>query len=77
MLFENQSYCMMRKSFILLIQGAYLLTGGFFRLFGDMPKPVWRYPFSYISFNTWVNKVISICLEHVLTFSFEAKHGCH
>lgn len=38
------------------IMGMYLLSGGFFRLLNDLPKPLWRYPVSYISFNTWTNK---------------------
>ncbi|KAG6422207.1 hypothetical protein SASPL_118772 [Salvia splendens] len=35
------------------IQGIFMLAAGFFRLPNDMPKPVWRYPLSYISFHFW------------------------
>eukprot|EP00250_Pteridium_aquilinum_P019927 c24628_g3_i1 orf=640-2622(+) len=38
------------------IMGMYLLNGGFFRLLKDLPKPVWRYPLSYMSFHTWASK---------------------
>eukprot|EP00246_Nothoceros_aenigmaticus_P010161 TRINITY_DN26510_c0_g1_i1.p1 TRINITY_DN26510_c0_g1~~TRINITY_DN26510_c0_g1_i1.p1 ORF type:complete len:211 (-),score=17.07 TRINITY_DN26510_c0_g1_i1:305-880(-) len=34
-------------------QGTFMLTGGFFRLPNDLPKPVWRYPISYIAFHTY------------------------
>lgn len=35
------------------IQGIFMLVSGFFRLPKDIPKPVWRYPMSYISFHFW------------------------
>ncbi|KAE8705344.1 ABC transporter G family member 11 [Hibiscus syriacus] len=35
------------------IQGIFMLVSGFFRLPNDIPKPVWRYPMSYISFHFW------------------------
>ncbi|XP_061369448.1 ABC transporter G family member 11-like [Gastrolobium bilobum] len=35
------------------IQGIFMLVSGFFRLPHDIPKPVWRYPMSYISFHFW------------------------
>ncbi|GMH16097.1 hypothetical protein Nepgr_017938 [Nepenthes gracilis] len=35
------------------IQGIFMLVSGFFRLPKDIPKPVWRYPMSYISFHYW------------------------
>ncbi|CAK9199019.1 unnamed protein product [Sphagnum troendelagicum] len=35
------------------IQGIFLLVAGFFRLRLDLPKPVWRYPMSYISFHSY------------------------
>ncbi|XP_040999064.1 ABC transporter G family member 11-like [Juglans microcarpa x Juglans regia] len=35
------------------IQGIFMLVSGFFRLPNDIPKPVWRYPMSYISFHSW------------------------
>jgi len=30
-----------------------MLVAGFFRFLKDLPKPVWRYPISYISFKSW------------------------
>ncbi|KAG9442028.1 hypothetical protein H6P81_017882 [Aristolochia fimbriata] len=35
------------------IQGIFMLVSGYFRLPKDIPKPVWRYPMSYISFHFW------------------------
>eukprot|EP01018_Ginkgo_biloba_P024234 Gb_41809 [translate_table: standard] len=35
------------------IQGIFMLVSGYFRLPKDIPKPVWRYPMSYISFHYW------------------------
>ncbi|KAL3698084.1 hypothetical protein R1sor_012160 [Riccia sorocarpa] len=35
------------------IQGIFMLTAGFFRLPGDLPKPFWRYPMSYLSFHMY------------------------
>lgn len=35
------------------ILGIFMLVAGFFRLPSDLPKVVWRYPMSYISFNYW------------------------
>ncbi|KAI8020011.1 ABC transporter G family member 11 [Camellia lanceoleosa] len=35
------------------IQGIFMLVSGYFRLPNDIPKPVWRYPMSYISFHFW------------------------
>ncbi|KAI4319268.1 hypothetical protein MLD38_032890 [Melastoma candidum] len=35
------------------IQGIFMLVSGYFRLPNDIPKPVWRYPMSYISFLYW------------------------
>ncbi|XP_024530384.1 ABC transporter G family member 11 [Selaginella moellendorffii] len=36
------------------VQAVLMLTGGFFRLLSDLPKPVWRYPISYLSFHSYV-----------------------
>ncbi|KAJ7546677.1 hypothetical protein O6H91_08G050300 [Diphasiastrum complanatum] len=33
------------------IQGVFMLVAGFFRLPGNLPKPLWRYPVSYMSFH--------------------------
>ena len=30
-----------------------MMTSGFFRLLPDIPKPVWRYPISYINYGAW------------------------
>ncbi|MCO5594564.1 hypothetical protein L7F22_048596 [Adiantum nelumboides] len=38
------------------IMGMYLLNGRFFQLLRNLPKPVWRYPLSYMSFHTWASK---------------------
>ncbi|KAH7277482.1 hypothetical protein KP509_39G053900 [Ceratopteris richardii] len=35
------------------IQGIFMLVAGYFRLPGDIPKPVWKYPVSYLSFDFW------------------------
>lgn len=35
------------------IQAIYMLVAGYFRLLADVPKPVWRYPISYIAFHTY------------------------
>ncbi|CAM6018489.1 unnamed protein product [Sphagnum balticum] len=35
------------------IQGVFLLMSGFFRLPNDLPKPVWRYPTSYLAFHMY------------------------
>ncbi|XP_059665330.1 ABC transporter G family member 15-like isoform X2 [Cornus florida] len=35
------------------IIGIMMMTAGFFRLLPDLPKPVWRYPISYISYGAW------------------------
>ncbi|KAL3567204.1 hypothetical protein D5086_032619 [Populus alba] len=34
-------------------EGIFMLVSGYFRLPNDIPKPVWRYPMSYISFHFW------------------------
>ncbi|KAI5070117.1 hypothetical protein GOP47_0014460 [Adiantum capillus-veneris] len=38
------------------IMGMYLLNGGFFQLLRKLPKPVWQYPLSYMSFHTWATR---------------------
>ncbi|KAK4766345.1 hypothetical protein SAY87_007987 [Trapa incisa] len=35
------------------IQGLMMLAGGFFRLPGDLPKPLWKYPLYYIAFHRY------------------------
>eukprot|EP00250_Pteridium_aquilinum_P011022 c19788_g1_i1 orf=198-2294(+) len=35
------------------IQGIFMLVAGYFRLPNDIPKPVWKYPVSYLSFDYW------------------------
>nr|CAD1840840.1 unnamed protein product [Ananas comosus var. bracteatus] len=34
-------------------QGIFMLVSGFFRRPNDIPKPIWRYPVSYMSFHYW------------------------
>ncbi|MFS7936699.1 putative ABC-type xenobiotic transporter [Helianthus anomalus] len=43
------------------IQGIFMLVSGYFRLPNDIPKPVWRYPMSYISFHFWALQVQFLC----------------
>ncbi|KAK1304564.1 ABC transporter G family member 11 [Acorus calamus] len=38
---------------ICYFMGIFMLVSGYFRLPHDIPKPVWRYPMSYISFHFW------------------------
>ncbi|XP_054799077.1 ABC transporter G family member 15-like [Prosopis cineraria] len=35
------------------IIGIMMMTSGFFRFLDDLPKPVWRYPISYLSYGAW------------------------
>ncbi|KAL9677576.1 hypothetical protein QQ045_005809 [Rhodiola kirilowii] len=35
------------------ILGIMIMTAGFFRTLADLPKPFWRYPVSYMNFETW------------------------
>jgi len=42
------------------MQGIMMMTSGFFRLLSDLPKPVWRYPISYISYGAWAIQVIPV-----------------
>ncbi|KAK9130093.1 hypothetical protein Sjap_010580 [Stephania japonica] len=35
------------------IQGVMILSGGFFRLQNEMPKPFWKYPMHYIAFHKY------------------------
>lgn len=35
------------------IQGIFMLVAGYFRLPGDIPKAVWKYPVSFLSFDFW------------------------
>ncbi|KAL1803074.1 hypothetical protein ACET3Z_031721 [Daucus carota] len=35
------------------VLGIMMMTSGFFRLLPDLPKVVWRYPISYISYGSW------------------------
>ncbi|KAI5070109.1 hypothetical protein GOP47_0014452 [Adiantum capillus-veneris] len=38
------------------VMGMYVLNGGFLQLLRNLPKPVWRYPLSYMSFYTWASR---------------------
>ncbi|KAM5584633.1 ABC transporter G family member 15 [Rosa sericea] len=33
--------------------GIMMMTAGFFRFMPDLPKPVWRYPVSYLNYGAW------------------------
>lgn len=33
--------------------GIMMMTAGFFRFMPDLPKPVWRYPISYLNYGAW------------------------
>ncbi|GFQ05263.1 ABC transporter g family member 15 [Phtheirospermum japonicum] len=35
------------------VLGIMMITSGFFRFLPDLPKPVWRYPVSYIGYGSW------------------------
>ncbi|KAK1291281.1 ABC transporter G family member 15 [Acorus calamus] len=35
------------------IMGIMMMTAGFFRLLPELPKPIWRYPISYITYGSW------------------------
>lgn len=35
------------------LQGVFVLVNGFFRVAKNLPAPVWRYPFHYVSFSTY------------------------
>lgn len=35
------------------IQGIFMLVAGYFRLANDIPKPIWKYPVAYLSFDYW------------------------
>jgi hypothetical protein len=45
-----------------------LLVAGYFRLGDELPKPVWTYPVSYLSFYTYAIQVflelIFVCVFH-------------
>lgn len=37
-----------------------MMTAGFFRLLPDLPKPIWRYPISFIGYGAWGLQVTMI-----------------
>ncbi|QCD84117.1 ATP-binding cassette [Vigna unguiculata] len=51
------------------VMGVMILTGGFFRLPNDLPKPFWKYPMYYVSFHKYAfqglfkNEFIGLKLE--------------
>lgn len=55
------------------ILGIFMLVAGFFRLPNDLPKAVWRYPMSYISFNYWALQ--GQYKNDLLGLQFESKDG--
>jgi divalent metal cation (Fe/Co/Zn/Cd) transporter len=67
----DRSSCVNFSYYCLFMQGIMMMTSGFFRLLSDLPKPVWRYPISYISYGAWAIQVIFIllfCKIYVLNF---------
>ncbi|XP_020587494.1 ABC transporter G family member 12-like [Phalaenopsis equestris] len=36
------------------IMGIIMMTAGFFRLLRELPKPMWRYPISYMNYGAWL-----------------------
>ncbi|KAA3458282.1 ABC transporter G family member 11 [Gossypium australe] len=57
------------------IQGIFMLVSGYFRLPNDIPKPVWRYPMSYISFHFWALQGIdAIGSLRTLVFIFQGQY---
>lgn len=56
-------------------QGIFMLVAGFFRLIDDLPKPVWRYPLSYMGFDMYALQVQTILTlpRHMLLPEFEKR----
>lgn len=55
----------------MLKQGIFMLVAGFFRLVDDLPKPVWRYPLSYIGFDMYalqVQTLLTVARYHLKRF---------
>ena len=52
---------------VLFEQGIMMMVSGFFRRLPDLPKPVWRYPLSYIVYGSWALQVTEDVL-HVTIF---------
>ena len=48
-----------------IIEGVFMLVAGFFRLPNDLPKIIWRYPMSYMSFDYWA---LQVCLHTLRSF---------
>ena len=42
-----------------------MMASGFFRLLPDLPKLVWRYPISFISYGAWAMQVISVHIKYL------------
>lgn len=47
------------------LQGFYILTNGYFRLADDLPDPVWKYPFYYMSYISYAFQVSAACLSYL------------
>jgi len=47
------------------MQGIMMMASGFFRLLPDLPKLVWRYPISFISYGAWAMQVISVHIKYL------------
>lgn len=48
----------------------FILVAGFFRLSKDIPKPVWRYPVSYIAFHPYAFQASNYAISRVLHLIF-------
>ncbi|RDX69280.1 ABC transporter G family member 11, partial [Mucuna pruriens] len=57
------------------IEGLMILTGGFYRLANDLPKPLWKYPFYYVSFFTYAFQGLLKNEFEGLTFSSDQGGG--
>lgn len=50
-----------------------MMVSGFFRRLPDLPKPVWRYPLSYIVYGSWALQVTEDVLhETILKLNYSA-----
>ncbi|WOL00323.1 hypothetical protein Cni_G09036 [Canna indica] len=55
------------------IQGTMIISGGFFRLPGDLPKPVWKYPIYELAFHKYANQ--GYYKNEFLGLTFPSKDG--
>ncbi|RDX90812.1 ABC transporter G family member 11, partial [Mucuna pruriens] len=57
------------------VEGLMILTGGFYRLPNDLPKPLWKYPFYYVSFLKYAFQGLFKNDFDGLTFSIDQDGG--